>query len=1056
MRKFTKVMRNLALLTLGMLFSFAMVMAQERTISGTVTAEGEPLPGVNIFIQGTTVGTISDLDGSYTLTVPGPDAILIFSSIGYQTQSVTVGNQTTIDILMEEDVTALQEIVVTGYTTQRKMDLTGSVGVVNAEELQQMPQGNIVNQMQGRVAGVNVTQDARPGETARVRIRGISSISGANDPLYIVDGVPLGNISHLNPNDVESISVLKDAGAASIYGSRASNGVIVVTTKKGKTGRLNVNYNMYYGTQDPGKGPIDDVLTSDEYAELTWLVLGSQNLTEPVTTLWGTYNPANPGSPGSPPSWGANTNWWDEITNPAPIQNHDLSFSGGTEKSRFYASLGYFNQEGVTIYNFYKRFSARFNSEFKILNDRVTLGENFTGMYWRRNNVSNQDEGTPLMNVYRLQSLTPVKVDQEIDGITHYFMPGDWGGTGIAAGMGNQGNYVSNRFRNKDDLGQDIRILGNVYADVKIIDGLNFRSSIGGNWGNYYYTDWTGATYENAENTATPSYSEGAGINSEWTWTNTLTFDRTFGDHKIQVIGGYESIKTGIGRNMSASRAQYFSDALSYRTLSNGATITAANSGYFTPRTLVSTFLRADYNYRDKYYLSGTVRRDGSSVFGEENKWGTFPSISAAWRITEEAFLDGANFMPELKIRGGYGTMGNQLPVGTSNQYFLYGGGGGESYYDLNGTGTSSLQGFRPTTIGNQSVKWETNVYTNIGFDAGFFDNTLEIVFDWYTRTSQDLLFRPEAPATYGAAQAPVLNIGEMRNRGIDVQVIYKRNWTDFRFSINANMTTYNNEILAIAPDYDYFDAGGSRIGSFSRSEVGRSLGEFFGYNVIGLFQTQDEVDNAPIQDGAEPGFFRYENVNTQATDDAGRQIINPDDRTFIGSPHPDFTYGLNLDMGWKNFDLTAFFYGSQGNEIFNYNHWWLDFWPSFQGQKSRALLYDSWLPSRPDTDVPKASNKSNFSTNTQSTSFYVEDGSFFRLKQLQIGYTFPRTMLGDVFTNLRVYVQGVNLFTITGYSGMDPEMSYSGESSGDNNFGVDRGNVPAVKQYLIGLNVGF
>jgi TonB-dependent starch-binding outer membrane protein SusC len=1051
----------LSLLIYGMALSLA--YAQERMVTGKVSsAEEGALPGVNIIIQGTGQGTVSDIEGNFSITVPGPESVLVFSSIGYTTEAVTVGNQSVIDMVLVADVTSLKEIVVTGYASQEKKDLTGAVGVVKPEELTAMPQGNIVNQLQGRIAGVNITQDSRPGETARIRIRGISSISGANDPLYIVDGVPTGSIAHLNPEDVESLSVLKDAGAASIYGSRASNGVVVVTTKKGTKGAARVTYNMYVGQQDPGKGPIDNILTSDEYADLTWQVLKNQNLTAPINhPLYGTFDPSNPGEPGTPPSWAAETNWWDEITNPALIMNHDIALSGGNDNASFYGSLGYFDQGGVTIYNFYKRYSARFNSEFKI-KDRVTIGENMSVMYWRRNNVSNQDEGTPLMNTYRLQSLTPVIVDQEIDGITHYFMPGDWGGTGIAAGMGNQGNYVSNRTRSKDNLGQDIRIIGNVYADVKILEGLNFRTSIGGNWGQWYWTNWQGATYENAENRATSTYQEGSGWGSEWTWTNTLTYNKQFGDHRILAVGGYESVKTGIGRGMDATRGNYFSEDLSYRTLNNGANIIGANSYYNTPRTLVSSFIRADYNFKEKYYLSGTFRRDGASVFGSENKWGNFPSVSAAWRITEEGFLSGATFMPELKIRGGYGTMGNQLPVSPQNQYYLYGGGIGDSYYDLNGTGNSSLQGFRPTTIGNDAVKWETNVYTNIGFDAGFFNNTLEVVFDWYSRTSQDLLFRPEVPAIYGAATAPVLNIGEMRNSGIDMQIIYKRIWSDFNFSANATMTTYSNEIVGIAPNFDFFDAGGSRIGSFSRSQVGRSIGEFFGYNVIGLFQTDAEVSGAPVQTGAEPGFFRYENVDTEATvtddtsPDFGRQVINPDDRTFIGNPHPDFTYGLNLDFGWKNFDLSAFFYGSQGNEIFNYNKWWLDFWPSFQGQKSTDLLYRSWLPNRTDTEVPKASNISNFSTNTQSTSYYVEDGSFLRLRQIQLGYTFPKATVGNVFSNLRVYVQGVNLFTITGYSGMDPEMSYSGESSGDNNFGVDRGNIPVVKQYLFGINMGF
>jgi TonB-linked SusC/RagA family outer membrane protein len=500
-----------------------------------------------------------------------------------------------------------------------------------------------------------------------------------------------------------------------------------------------------------------------------------------------------------------------------------------------------------------------------------------------------------------------------------------------------------------------------------------------------------------------------------------------------------------MGRNVGASHADYFSEALTYRTVSNGANLVSGYSGYNTPRTLVSQFIRADYNYLDKYYLSGTVRRDGSSVFGPENRYGVFPSVSAGWRISNESFLAGAGFISDLKIRGGYGTMGNQLPVSTANQYYLYSGNPADSYYDLNGTTNSSLLGFYPSRIGNADAQWETNVTTNVGFDALLFDRTIELVFDWYQKNSKDLLFAPELPGTAGAASAPSINVGEMHNSGIDIQLIYHKMWGDFSFEANATFTTYKNEIVAIAEGYDYFDDGGSRIGSFNRNMVGHSMSEFWGYNVMGLFQSQGEVDGAATQDAAEPGFFRYEDID-------GSGAIDPDDRMFIGNPNPDFTYGLNLVLGYKGFDLTAFFYGSQGNDIFNYNKWWLDFWPSFQGQKSTDLLYNSWTPSNTGAEVPKASNKSNFSTNTVSNSYYVEDGSFFRLKNLQIGYTFDKAVLGNVFSSARVYLQATNLLTISKYSGLDPELA----SFNDTSMGVDEGNLPAIQQYLVGVSFGF
>jgi hypothetical protein len=405
--------------------------------------------------------------------------------------------------------------------------------------------------------------------------------------------------------------------------------------------------------------------------------------------------------------------------------------------------------------------------------------------------------------------------------------------------------------------------------------------------------------------------------------------------------------------------------------------------------------------------------------------------------------MAGAGFISDLKIRGGYGTMGNQLPVSTSNQFYLYGGSPSSAFYDLNGSMNGSLPGFRPTRVGNPDAKWETNVTTNIGFDAVLFDRKFELILDWYTKQSKDLLFTPELPGTAGAASAPAVNVGEMKNSGLDLQLIYRQVWGDFSLEANLTFTTYNNEIVAIAEGYDYFDSGGSRIGALNRNSVGHSLGEFWGYEVAGLFQNQGELD-AIVQDGEELGFFRY-------TDD-GSGTIDPEDRMFIGNPNPDFTYGINLVLGYKGFDVTAFFYGSQGNEIINHNDWWLDFWPSFQGQKSTDLLYESWTPSRTDARVPKASNKSNFSTNAVNNSYYVEDGSFFRLKNLQLGYTFDRAVLGNVFANARIYLQGVNLFTITKYTGMDPEL----QSGSDTYFGVERGNLPANKQFLVGVSLGF
>ncbi|MEM7656185.1 MAG: TonB-dependent receptor [Bacteroidota bacterium] len=1022
---------------LGLLLSTGLFA--QRQITGTVSnTSGEALVGATVVVKGSTQGTLTDNAGGFRISA-GEGSTLLFSFIGYESQEVAVGSSNVINVTLKVDDVTLTEVVVTGYTTQRKEDLTGSVSVVKPKELMEVPTGNVANQLQGRVAGMTVSQDGRPGSPTKVRIRGIGSF-GNNDPLYVVDGVPTQDINTLNPNDIESISVLKDAGAASIYGSRASNGVVVITTKRGSEG-VNVGYSMFTGVQDPGPGP-QNLLSAQGYADLQWLVYANDG-TDEIHPVYGP-SPAAGGSNPTLPSWAANTNWWDELTDPALITNHDITLSGGTKNAKFYAGVNYFRQDGVVIETYTQRLSARFNSEFNI-KDRVTIGENFVLTHnLNGRGVGNNAESAPIMDVYRNQSIIPSRITTPIEGIARTFVPGEYGGGGLAPRLGNGSNPVASAERDADDYGFNIRLVGSAFADVKILEGLNFRTTFGGTYGMNYFVNYNFATYERAENVATPSFTEGAGFGGDWVWTNTITFDRDFGANSILAVAGYEAVKYGIGRGVSGQRAGYFSDAVSFRTLNNGANIVAANSGFGTPTTLVSNFLRVDYGYDSKYLLSATVRRDGSSRFGSNNRFGIFPSVTAAWRVGQEDFLIGNGFISDLKIRGGYGTMGNQLSVAPDNQFFLFGGSPNTSNYDLNGTGTSSLQGFRPTRIGNADAKWETNVTTNIGFDAAFLDNKLEFVFDYYIKSNVDLLFNQELPGIAGAASAPSVNIAEMRNDGIDMQLIYRQQSGDFGFEGNLTFTTYRNEIVSLADSVEFFDFGGSRIGSFNRNQVGMPISSFFGFQVDGIFQNQGEVDGAATQEGAEPGFLRFADID-------GDGEITPEDRTFIGNPNPDFTAGLNLNFTYKNWDMSTFLYASYGAEIFNFTRWWVDYWPSFQGQKSTDLLNNSWTLDRPDATVPKASNKSNFSTNTQSTSYYIEDGSYLRMRNLQIGYTF-QPQPGSALGSMRVYLQGSNLFTLTPYSGVDPELN----TRDDREIGVDEGTYPVVRQFLIGLSLGF
>ena len=918
------------------------------------------------------------------------------------------------------DTNLINKEAVTGYIVQRMRDLTGSVSIVDPARLTALPSENISNLLQGRASGVTATGSGRPGEKSKIRIRGFSSFLN-NDPLYVVDGVPTQDISSINPVDVATVSVLKDAGSAAIYGSRASNGVIIIATKKGDK-LFNVTYNMSMGIQNPGKGTAGDVLDTKEYANLQWLVYKNDGGYPEIHPIYGPSQNPTP----SIPAWAGNTDWYDAITHAAGIQKHDLSISGGNENAGFYAGLGAFRQNGIIIYTDNTRYNARLNSHFRFFKGRLKAGENLNVASRSNLSVPNLNENSPVLTgPYRSQSIIPVIIIQPISGITHNFVPGEWGGTGIAYRLGNSGNPVADLTRRKHDRSRDTYLTGSIYVDMTIMDGLIFRSTLGGSWDKGFVKNNTYATYERSENIGTTSLEENRFNTSDWVWTNTVTFDKQLGQHKLLAVTGYEAVNYGIGQ-----------------TESNLDTIR------YTQTRLLSAFISADYAFRDKYLLSATLRRDGCSRFSESQRFGIFPSFTAGWRLGNESFLDGLNWISDLKVRGSWGKTGNQFALSPQNAVFLFGSLIGGSYYDLYGTFISSVKGLYPVQTGNPKATYETGIMTDIGFDAGLFNNKITLIFDWYSKNASDLLFNPEIPGTAGAAAAPYVNIASMKNSGIDMEISYQNTWGDFGFQASMIFTTFNNEITGIAKGLDYFNSGNSRIGPFVRNEKGHSLSSFYGYQVLSLFGNVAEVDNAPVQDGAEPGFFRF--ANNDDTNSGGYPSINYLDRTFIGNPNPKFTSGLNMALSWKNLDLTAFLYGSSGNDIFNYSKWWTDFWPSFQGQKSRDLLYNSWTETNKNATVPKASNKSTFSTNTQACSYYVEDGSYLRLKNLQVGFTFPKNIMEKIkIRSLRVYLQAVNLITLTKYSGLDPEIG-----GNDLAFGIDYGNYPNAKQFIFGLNI--
>jgi len=1047
------------------LLLFVFCASAQKQVSGSVKENGNPVVGATVEVKGTNVATITGPQGTFVINVPAGKTILVISYVGLETQQVNIADKSTIDVVMAALNTTLNEVVVTGYTAQAKKDITGSVSVVKVADMKSIPSANASSQLQGRVAGVTVTQDNRPGAESSVKIRGFSSF-GDNAPLYIIDGIPVGGISGLNPNDIESMQVLKDAAAASIYGARASNGVIIVTTKKGRVGGAKVTYNMYYGKSLPGKGW--DLLNSQEMADLTWLSYRNSGQAVPTAQYGTGTSPRLPdyilpsgkmeGDPAVNPNlyklnlddingsyliMRANktgTDWYDEITQSAPVMNHNITLSGGADRSRYLMSFDYYDQDAILIYSFYRRYTIRVNTEFNIKKN-IRIGENLQVRSSEDNTVGNNGnngESTELGHAYRNQPIIPV-----------YDIMGNFAGS-RAPNLGNANNPVANSWRRKDNRNQNLNVFGNVYAEVDFLKHFTIRTSFGGqiNYNNNFGFSYK--TYENSENNTGNSYNENFSRFREWTWTNQVTYKNVFMQkHEVMVLAGTESVESW-GRGIGASRANYFTESLDFWALNSGAANQQNNGAPYTPAALNSYFGKVDYTYNNKYLASVTVRRDGSSRFGPQNRWGTFPAFSAGWRVTEESFMDNVKWLQDLKIRGSYGRMGNQR-INPSNAFDIYVGGLGSANYDINGTSNSTQQGFQQSFVGNPAGKWETNITQNYGFDAVLFNGKTEVAFDYYRKKTEDLLFGLPALAAAGAGPATnpaFFNVASMSNKGIDFSILQKfmlGGTKGIKFDAQFTFTTYNNEITNLASGIDYYDTRGSRIGNWIRNQKGHEMSSYFGYKVIGIFKDAAEVSAAPAQDGKAPGRFRYQDTN-------GDKTINDADRVFLGSPNPDFTYGLNLNASYKNFDVSMFFYGSQGNEIMNYVKWWIDFFPSFQGNKSKDLLYNSWTSSKTNAKVPIAENVSNFSNNNAVNSYYLEDGSFFRMKNLTIGYNLPASILSKVkIDKARIYVQGTNLFTATKYSGLDPEIF-----GADDSFGIDEGLLRSTRQFLVGVNINF
>lgn len=1067
-------------LTLSVLL-FSLAVFGQKVISGKVTGpDNQPLIGATISVKGTTVATTTTSSGDFSLNVPSGRNVLVFSSVGFEEQQINIGSGTNFTVSLKEKVSSLNEIVVTGYTAQKKKDITGSVSVVNMKDMRQMPAGTGEEALQGRASGVTIVTSGQPGGASDIRIRGITTF-GNNQPLVIIDGVE-GELHNINVADVESMQVLKDAAAA-IYGVKGANGVIIITTKKGRTGKAKVSYDAYYGVTTPGKGY--DMASPQEEANAIWQQQRNSGIANPSSKQFGSG--ANPVLPDYLQTYDATkddtlahvpygytlcncaadsivdmrfyninsaqitkankagTNWYKEITRNAPVQSHNISVSAGSDKSSYFFSLGYLNQQGIAQYQYNKRYSVRANTQFNVKNN-IRIGENAYLYYQQNPRYGNQGEGSPFSMAFREDPIIPV-----------YDEAGNFAGT-KSQDLGNAQNVFANVYRTKDNKTNTWSMAGNVYAEADILKHLTVRTSFGGNVNNQYYYNFNYVGYENAEgNTGLNSFTEGASYNSNWTWTNTATYANEFGNHNIRVLAGTEA-KSYYNRYQSATRSDYFSQNPNYWTIATGAGA-KDNAGAAFQIASWSIIGKLEYAYAGKYLVNASLRRDGVSVFAPAQRTGYFPGVSAAWRISQENFMKTVSFVNDLKLRYSWAKLGTYGNVTATNPYNLYASPADRSAYDLAGNSTSPMTGFFRAYLGNPGTTWEGDEISNVGLDATILNNKIDFTLEWYKKKVNRLLFQPSSSVLYDVAvigdpALPYVNIADNQSTGIDFNATYHgKVGKDFRFDITGIVTTYKSKILSV-PGSGYFEPGSIRNVTLQRNMEGHPFGTFFGYEVVGLFKDADDVAKSPQQDDASPGVFKYKDVN-------GDNKINADDRTIIGNPNPDFTYGLNLSLGYKAFDFSAFFFGSHGNDIYNQTLYYTDFPDFFKGAIRREAALNSWTSTNTNTNIPVFRTKGGFSTDQTTNSYFVSKGSYLRCRQIQIGYTLPQNVLSKVgIDNFRIYVQGTNLFTVTKYKGLDPELQTPQDSNGNivniGAFGIDQGNFPHTPAFLFGVNVNF
>lgn len=1053
-----KLMKKLLSVLFLLSFTLAAVYAQNIQIKGTVVSgtDNEPLPGVNVVVKGnTSTGTITDFNGTFTLSAPA-DAILSISYIGFKSQEIAVKGHKDIKIVLQEDSETLDEVVVVGYGVQKKSVVTASIAKVSADDLASTAPVRMDNALKGLASGVTVTSSSgQPGAAAQIRVRGVGTIrteNGAADPLYIVDGMPLeGGLDYLNPNDIASIEVLKDAASGAVYGARAANGVILVTTKTGKIGKTKVTYDFSYGWQSAWKKR--DVLNASEYA----LMINEGAINAGIAPKFS-----------DPYSYGQGTNWQDEVfNNNAPMMNHQVSVSGASEKVNYLFSLGFYTQDGIVGGNFdrsnYERLTLRSNTQYTLFDESKernwlnSLKVTSNLSYARIKSTSFDDNSTwgtplgsalalsPILNVYD-ETEEAIKAQFDKYGTTAEYTPVYDPRNGklfsIPGEFGEMSNPIA-KLSLPGDKHWSHKFVANFSAELQLWDNLKFKTSYGADLSFWGYDGYRPLYYLRSGESSTQSsaYSRKED-GTVWQLENVLMYDKSIDKHSFSVLLG-QSAKKSSGSYLYGSRNNITNYSRPYIDASTGLAANADRDAAGAPSvdaTLASIFARASYNYDERYMLQVTVRRDGSSRFGPNNHYAVFPSFSLGWNLTNEKFMNKRpNWLTTTKIRLSWGKNGNEN-IGNFKYTVLTSPGNNAIF----GSSENVINGVKASGLANPDLKWEESEQLDFGLDFGFFNNALTFTADYYKKKTNGMLMEMNIPFYVGEAK-PIGNVGKMENSGIELEAAYKFRISDWNFRISANASYLKNKLIEYGNESGWENLDSFQgTGDISRAENGKPFPFFYGYKTAGIFQNTDEVKaykndkGELLQPTAVPGDVRFVDVD-------GNGIIDANDRTDIGKGMPDWTFGFNLGVSWKNFDLNMMWQGTAGNDIYDATRR-----TDIATSNLPSWMLNRWTGEGTSNRIPRFVQGDN--VNWQSSDLYVYDGSYLRLKNIQLGYTLPAALTQKVFiSSLRFYVAAENLFTFTKYHGFDPEIS-----SGGTSLGIDYGVYPQARVWTIGASLSF